>query len=320
MNRISTISTHITPTPSISYVNPSPTLGSKLKYAPVHFLTPIWVLSPLICFYKLLTGSADTKLNLLLILIYQYFFYRKTKVLRSIMTSLKMYRFYDSYELIFEDDEALLQSQRSIFPFHPHGIICGGMGITANSHPFFKDAEVVGSRMATEIPWGGLVMKFYGIEGVNPENFANLMKEGKKIMFVPGGFEEATITRYGKDRVFIKRRKGFIKMALEFGYHVYPCYTFGENRLFHTYTNETLGLLLNKLKMPGVMVYSKNLIFPNDNVKLSTIVGKGIKMPIIPNPTQEQVDKYHTIYIEKLVEMYDRWKAKCGGNDKLEVL
>ena len=58
------------------------------------------------------------------------------------------------------------------------------------------------------------------------------MKEEKNIYFVPGGFECATITKYGEDRVFIKNRKGFIKYALEFGYTVHPMYCFGENKIY----------------------------------------------------------------------------------------
>ncbi len=234
--------------------------------------------------------------------------------------NLKCHQFFDGYQLIFEDPDTSLQQSNSMFPFHPHGILCYGMNIAAQIHPFFETAEVVGSRMSFNIPWGGLVMKFYGVEGANPENFAKLLNEKKNIMFVPGGFEEATITRYGKDRVFIKHRKGFIKMALEYGYTVHPCYTFGENRLYYTYTNETMGLVLNKFKMPELMAYSTNILLPNNDVKLYTIIGKGIKIPILPNPTQEHVDKYHQIYIEKLVELYDKWKGVCGGNDQLELL
>ena len=276
--------------------------------------------SPFFCLYKLFNGTFDTKLNLLLILLYQYWFHRKTKILRQIFGSFKYYEFFDGFQVIIEDTEAMLKPSESLFPFHPHGILCTGMNATAQSHSFFRKAEVVGTQLAGDYPWGGLIMKFYGIEGAYPENFNRLMKEKKNIMFVPGGFEEATITVYGKDRVFIKHRKGFIKLALEYGYTVYPCYIFGETKLYYTHTNEKIGLFLNKFKLPGLMAYSKNLLLPNENVKLFTVVGKGISMPVIPNPTQEHVDKFHALYIEKLVEVYDRWKGVCGGEDKLEIL
>jgi len=45
------------------------------------------------------------------------------------------------------------------------------MNATAQSHSFFRKAEVVGTQLAGDYPWGGLIMKFYGIEGAYPENF-----------------------------------------------------------------------------------------------------------------------------------------------------
>ena len=325
MNRLTQISNQITPFPdegeiSLSYTNTDPSLLKKLKNSIPQLLIPLWVGSPLLALYKLSTGSFDTKLNLLLLLVYQYWFHRKTKILRQMIGTYKAYEFFDGFQVIIEDNEAMLKPSESLFPFHPHGILCTGLNTTAQSHPFFKNAEVVGTQLAGLHPWGGLVMKFYGIEGAYPENFNRLMQEKKNIMFVPGGFEEATITVYGKDRVFVKHRKGFIKLALEYGYTVHPCYVFGETKLYYTATNEKIGLFLNKFKLPGLMAFSKNVVVPNENVKLSVVIGKGIKFPVIPNPTQEYVDKYHSLYVEKLEEMYNRWKGVCGGEDKLEIL
>jgi 2-acylglycerol O-acyltransferase 2 len=42
----------------------------------------------------------------------------------------------------------------------------------------------------------------------------NIMKTGKNIILLPGGFEEATITSPKELRVYIKNRKGFIKYAI----------------------------------------------------------------------------------------------------------
>ena len=36
----------------------------------------------------------------------------------------------------------------------------------------------------------------------------------------------------GRERVYVRRRKGFVKLALRYGYTIYPIYTFGES---HTY-------------------------------------------------------------------------------------
>ena len=333
MNRINSISTHIvksSPTENASlelnqtiteiHHSVPTTLMEKIITSLPNLLASVWVFSPSICLYKLYTGSFDTKLNLILVLIYQYFFHRKTHMLRELYGSLKCYKFFKEYRLVFEEPIKNIKLKEALFPFHPHGVACWGMNLATQNHPVFKDAEVVGSRMSFEMPWGGLVMKFYGVEGANPENFTKMMNDKKNLIFLPGGFEEATLTVYGKDRVFIKHRKGFIKLALEYGYTIYPCYTFGESLLYYTYSNEKLGLFLNKFKMPGVIPYTKTGVLPIDDVRLITVIGKGIKIPIIPNPTQEHVNQYHKLYVDSLIAMYDKYKNEFGGCEKLEVL
>ena len=53
-------------------------------------------------------------------------------------------------------------------------------------------------------------------------NMNRLMSKGINIGLVPGGYEEATITSEEKFRIYIKKRKGFIKMALKTGYKICP--------------------------------------------------------------------------------------------------
>ena len=180
MDRLSSISSQISPESpfkdsyvAISYTPSKTSTSEKLKYVPPNLLLPLWVLFPFFGLYKLLSGSPDTRLNMILLLIYQYFFHRKTKFLRNILGSLEHFRFFDGYQLIFSEPEASLKSSGCLFPFHPHGIMCYGLNIAAQCHPFFQKAEIVGSRMSYEVPWGGLVMKFYGIEG---KIFINFLK------------------------------------------------------------------------------------------------------------------------------------------------
>lgn len=39
---------------------------------------------------------------------------------------------------------------------------------------------------------------------------------------------------------------------------------------------------------------------PFRNIGVHSVVGKGIKLPQISNPTKEDIQKYHSIYIEEL--------------------
>jgi hypothetical protein len=49
---------------------------------------------------------------------------------------------------------------------------------------------------------------------------------------------------------------------------------------------------------------------------LITVVGNPITLPRIDNPTQEQVDHWHGVYVEKLVDLFERNKARFGYADR----
>jgi 2-acylglycerol O-acyltransferase 2 len=44
------------------------------------------------------------------------------------------------------------------------------------------------------VPFVGLLLRWYGTESVHGENMKKIMKQGKNIGLLPGGFEEATMT------------------------------------------------------------------------------------------------------------------------------
>lgn len=48
---------------------------------------------------------------------------------------------------------------------------------------------VLGSRFMLNLPVVGLFMRWWGVQSVNPENMERLMKKGKSIGLVPGGYE-----------------------------------------------------------------------------------------------------------------------------------
>lgn len=113
-----------------------------------------------------------------------------------------------------------------------------------------------------------------------------MMSNKKNCSIVPGGFEEATISCPSKDKVYISQRKGFIKYALRYGYNVHPVYIFGENKIFKTLEAfEEFRLFLNKMKLVGMFFWSRLGFFPEYRVKINTVVGKPIQMPLIKSPT-----------------------------------
>jgi len=170
------------------------------------------------------------------------------------------------------------------------------------------------------LPFGGIFAIWLGAKPVDASAFDKFMKQGANISFLPGGFEEATLTHNKNDRVFIKNRKGFVKYALKYGYTIHPVYTFGENKTYSSLNNlDKFCLFLNKLKLPKLLFWGKYWLLPRDDVELHCVIGEGIKLPIIENPSPEDINKYHDIYVNKLINLYNKHKTTFKASAELEV-
>jgi len=59
---------------------------------------------------------------------------------------------------------------------------------------------------------------------------------------------------------------------------------------------------------------------PRSDLDLVTVVGKSIILPQIPSPTKEDIDKYHQVYIDALVDLFNRNKIKYAADPKSELM
>ena len=140
------------------------------------------------------------------------------------------------------------------------------------------------------------VVKLTGcIASADKNAMKQFMKKQIPFGLLPGGFNEATIHRYGKNIIYIKNRKGFIKYCIQNGYEIMPGYVFGECYTYHNLSNllsHKITQFLNKYKIPTVFPYGpywKYLfpLLPYKNIGLHLILGKSIICQKIDNPTKK---------------------------------
>ena len=153
----------------------------------------------------------------------------------------------------------------------------------------------------------------------------------RKIDFgiLPGGMEEVALYTRGRERVYLRKRAGFIKYALQHGYLVQPAYTFGECDL---YTSLQAGRAVRMwmLRALGFVVpifwgpywWCLGAFFlPRRDVPLHTVVGSPLKLPTIAEPTTEDVALWHGRYVAAITEIFDAYKGRFGYGDRtLEVV
>ena len=117
--------------------------------------------------------------------------------------------------------------------------------------------------------------------------------------------------------MYIKKRVGFVKLALQHGYNVIPVYTFGEN---NTYSNVQglwkFRLWLNNLGCPAIIVFGSwlNPLLPKRHPRgLKVVVGDPLVLPKIPTPTREEVTLWHDKYMASLVRLFEEHKEEFYG-------
>ena len=140
-----------------------------------------------------------------------------------------------------------------------------------------------------------MTLRWWNTLPVSPKNFQQYLQEGRNLAFVPGGYEEATLTSRHHERVYIRHRKGFIKYALKYGYTVFPVYTFNETRLYYTLDScLNFRLWLNKFKMIGIAFFSPYLwVLPEPSVDLHSVKYSARKQ-LLSNPLFRSLSSFET--------------------------
>ncbi|KAL3670411.1 hypothetical protein V7S43_004730 [Phytophthora oleae] len=215
-------------------------------------------------------------------------------------------------------------NDHALFAFHPHGVLSSGFAFNGAHHMGFLQAHCRW-LVAENLFWFPVMrdlLNWMDFNSVARSTFHRVMATGQNVCLIPGGFEEATLYERGKHRVYIKKRFGFIKLALQHGYKVHPAYTFGEEYAYHTFPYLLkLRLKLNEFKIPGVLFFGLPQCFflPRSDVDLITVVGEALILPHIEQPTKEDVQKYHSQYVEALQKLFDKYKSVYAVDPKAKL-
>ncbi|KRX09352.1 hypothetical protein PPERSA_04658 [Pseudocohnilembus persalinus] len=233
------------------------------------------------------------------------FIARKNEVVYKIFSFFDLQNWCNSTKIICEEK---VDKEGVLFCWMPHSFMCFNAWFSRfNENSPFYGSLLLGSRMSIKTPIFGSFLQWLGLTGADPDNTQDLMNQRKNVNLVPGGFEEATASHPKQYRLYINDRKGFIKYALQYGYKIHPVFVFNENKGYKSSDIlMNLRLKLNKLKLPGVLMFSRYISFPEKDIDNVIVVGRHIEMPKIDNPTQQEIDKYHSIYLMRVKQIFEK--------------
>ncbi|GAA6032011.1 hypothetical protein JCM8097_003387 [Rhodosporidiobolus ruineniae] len=223
----------------------------------------------------------------------------------------------------------LPSNRKYIFGYHPHGVI--GMGAITNfgtdATGFSRLFPGIRPHLLTlssnfQLPLYRELLLCMGICSVSMKSCSNILRQGpgSSITIVVGGAAESLSAHPGTADLTLKRRKGFIKLAIRQGADLVPVFSFGENDIFEQLSNER-GTRLYKLQkrfqalfgftLPiffgrGIFNYSMGLM-PYRHPIVS-VVGRPISVKQKDHPTNDDLEEVQQRYITELKRIWEDYK------------
>ncbi|XP_065531098.1 2-acylglycerol O-acyltransferase 1 isoform X4 [Lathamus discolor] len=220
-----------------------------------------------------------------------------------------------------------------LFGFHPHGVlVAGAFGNFCTSSSFSSLFPGITPYLHIMPIWFGCpffreYIMSAGMVSASKESVSYVLNNkegGHASIIVIGGAEESLNARPGSLTLSILKRKGFIKMALKHGAHLVPVFSFGENELFKQVANpkgswlrnvqeklqKIMGFALPLFHARGIFQYSFGLIPYRQPI--NTVVGSPIPVKQNLNPTTEEIEQLHALYLQKLRKLFEEHKGTYG--------
>jgi 1-acyl-sn-glycerol-3-phosphate acyltransferase len=263
------------------------------------------------------------------------------------------------------------EDSRFIFAAFPHGCNCEfricSVGVLGEVIPNLikRDAlRTLAASILFKIPVFRELSLWTGCIDASRKCAEEALSQQKSLMICPGGEAEQIMTTYGREKVYLSKRKGFIKLAMRKGVPVVPIYVFGSSDSYYTFHDGNgddndhknrkfdwtlYKLRYNLMKNFGICITVCSGLWGSQLCPLpkkTTIVfGKPIRFEPAGNntttkasstegssdggnptsggfePTNEELDKAHALFVKELTVLFDAHKEKLGYGDRtLEVI
>lgn len=249
---------------------------------------------------------------------------------------LKVWSLFASYfPARLHRSQELEPTRKYIFGYHPHGIIShGAFAAFATEALGFSQLfpGITNALLTLDSNFRYPIYREYalrlGMASVSRESCENILSKGghngegmgRAITIVVGGARESLDARPGVVRLVLRRRKGFVKMAIRTGADLVPVLAFGENDIYDQVDSEShpllhkFQMLVKKVMGFTIPIFHARGIFNYDvgmmpyRRPINIVVGKPIRVVQDKHPNPEYMDEVHEKYIEELMRLWHEHK------------
>jgi diacylglycerol O-acyltransferase 2, plant len=222
--------------------------------------------------------------------------------------------------VVVEDKVALeQQSGPAIFAIEPHDIL------PLTYVAFHPSVRAIPGHTV----WGGITSMCFLVPflkhmyswvcaaSVDKQTILSLIREGISPLICPGGVQEVMLMDRDDEVVlYLKNRLGFVKLALQQGIPIVPVFSFGLRGTFDSWLPRhpwvrSLGRKIGFMPLVFFGIWGMPFA-PAKPTDYTVVVGKPILCPKMPEPSVEDIRKYHGMYVAALTQMFEEGKAQYG--------
>jgi 1-acyl-sn-glycerol-3-phosphate acyltransferase len=220
-------------------------------------------------------------------------------------------------------EQELDATKRYIFGFHPHGILVfsrlatfGGGWTTVFPN---IAARLLGATAVFYVPLAREICLWLKAVDASRSTAEKVLKSGKSILVYPGGVPEIFLTEpeSKENKIMLKKRLGFVKLAIRHGAELVPVFVFGEKWFYNVWNppKNVVAFFRKTLKIPIILFWGRFLWMPKKLPKekaFGIVYGKPIPTTLNADPSDEDVQAVHAQYVAEIERIFEQYKGRFG--------
>lgn len=224
------------------------------------------------------------------------------------------------FKVKFINEQSIDSEKQYLYCLHPHGMITISkllhfLDIKSPLYKYWKDTKNAAHSGLFMVPLVRELILLFRCVPVSKSYLQYYINSGYSITLNPGGIDEIKFSQENleNDYIYLKNRKGFIKLSEKNNVPIIPIYLWNEQNIF---THKSHFTLLSKI-ISRIIGHRVNLdiiqIFTWENLYklLKIIMGENepnttlyVGEPFFINP-EESVESAHNRYIKTLESLYE---------------